>query len=66
MTSAVLTLYASIYVNSLILTIIGFSVQVAVLVWYAASSIPGGRRGLEFMYSMCERSARAIGRMIMS
>eukprot|EP01138_Halocafeteria_seosinensis_P010798 gb/GECG01011028.1/.p1 GENE.gb/GECG01011028.1/~~gb/GECG01011028.1/.p1 ORF type:complete len:318 (+),score=43.07 gb/GECG01011028.1/:1-954(+) len=64
--SLMLTLYASIIMNSLIFTILGLAVQVSVLLWYAASSIPGGRRGLQFMQNMCVRSGRAIGRMIMS
>uniref|UniRef100_A0A8C4QUV4 Vesicle transport protein n=1 Tax=Eptatretus burgeri TaxID=7764 RepID=A0A8C4QUV4_EPTBU len=46
--SMFLTLYAALWVKSTALTAVGAVVQIIALLWYIASSIPGGQTGLHF------------------
>jgi hypothetical protein len=60
--SLVLTLYATLVSQSYLLIVLAVVAQVAALLWYASSFIPGGTSGMGFMTRMMLSSASSGAR----
>lgn len=66
--SLVLTLYASIWARSYILTVVATAVQLGAFAWYAVANLPGGAAGLRVVQTVivksCMTGAAVCGRMM--
>jgi hypothetical protein len=60
--SLVLTLYATFVSQSYLLIILAVAVQIAALLWYAASYVPGGTTGMGMMSQFFVSSATSAAR----
>ena len=58
--SIVMTLYACLVAKSTIQVIVFASVQIAALLWFLATYLPGGAVGMRYLSMLCMRTASTV------